>query len=422
MLNFQINIDRDERGFASIMQGITEKVNRVFNHRRFNLIAFSVIAIVTLVAYSNTFKASFHFDDNPSIVDNYTIKVMTADNIVGILKGVRPVVYLSLMLNYSLGGLNVVGYHIFNVSVHILNAFLVFLLVSGTLALPAFKERYAAGTAGRMALFTAILFAVHPAQTEAVTYIISRTELLATLFYLAAMLMFMKAVLKRKAIYYFGLFFFALLSMSSKEWAVTLPAMLLLYDYLFLSNRSVKTVLSHGMSFVLAALPWAVVLSNLNLFSNPSVGFNMVPTAGVAVKSPLTYLLTSFNVLWTYIRLLLLPINQNLDYEYPVATTLFELPTLLSFLGHVAILGAAFWLFKKKGWLLIPFGIAWFYITISPTQSFVPVMDIIFEHRVYMPSIGFFLAFVVAYEGLFEWWEKRRALRKSAVIQQAGTA
>src|SRR5512143_9594 len=249
------------------MQEIAEKVSRMFNHRRFSLIAFLAIATLTLIAYSNTFHAAFHFDDSPSITENYTIKRATADNIVNILKAVRPVVYLSLMLNYSLGGLNPVGYHLFNIGCHIISGFLVYLLVAATLGLPVFRERYAAGAARRMALFTALLFTVHPVQTEAVTYIISRTELLATLFYLAAVLMFIKAVLKRKAIYYAGLFFFSLLSMSSKEWAVTLPAMLVLYDYLFLSNRNVKTVLSHGLTFALSAIPWVVIAFNLNLFS-----------------------------------------------------------------------------------------------------------------------------------------------------------
>ena len=69
-----------------------------------------------LIAYSNTFTASFHFDDNPSIVENAAIKRVTADNVMGILNGVRPVVYLSLMLNYQLSGLNVVGWHIFNIA------------------------------------------------------------------------------------------------------------------------------------------------------------------------------------------------------------------------------------------------------------------------------------------------------------------
>src|SRR5512134_2483321 len=94
MLNFRVAIDCDERSYASIMQGMADKLNRIFNHRSFNLIAFSVIAIMTLIAYSNTFQASFHFDDNPSIVDNYMIKRATADNIIILMKGIRPVVYL----------------------------------------------------------------------------------------------------------------------------------------------------------------------------------------------------------------------------------------------------------------------------------------------------------------------------------------
>jgi protein O-mannosyl-transferase len=240
--------------------------------------------------------------------------------------------------------------------------------------------------------------------------------LLATFFYLAAFLLFIKGAQKHKSLYYIGVFFSALLSMGSKEWAVTLPAMLMLYDYMFLSERNVKNVLSHWKAYVLAALPWALIAYNLNLTTtggNTSLGFNIVTTSGI---TPVTYLLTSFNVLWTYIRLLLLPINQNLDYDYPIAKTLFEFPTLFSFVGHVAVVGVSFWLYKKKGWLLMPFGVAWFYIALSPVQSFVPIIDVIFEHRLYMPSIGFFLLFVVAYESLFEWWEVKQFFKKSAVV------
>jgi hypothetical protein len=286
------------------------------------------------------------------------------------------------------------------------------LLISWTLDLQPFEKKYADKTK-RMALFAALLFAVHPIQTEAVTYIISRTELLATFFYLAAFLLFIKGTQKHKSLYYIGVFFSAILSMGSKEWAVTLPAMLMLYDYLFLSERNVKNVLSHWKAFALAALPWGLIAYNLNLTSGTSVGFNVSSPSGI---TPISYLLTSFNVLWTYVRLLFLPINQNLDYDYPIAKTLFEFPTVLSFLGHVAVVGMSFWLYKKRGWMLIPFGVAWFYIALSPVQSFVPIIDVIFEHRLYMPSIGFFLVFVVAYEGLFEWWESKRFFKKSTVV------
>jgi hypothetical protein len=379
------------------LQNIT---SGVFFSRRFNLVAFGVIAAITVIAYSNTFTAVFHFDDMPSIVDNYLIKRVTAENISAILQGVRPVVYLSLMLNYALGGLNVVGYHVFNIAVHIANSFFVYLLISRTLGLPALRDKYDTGQSRRMALFAALLFSIHPVQTEAVTYIISRTELLATFFYLASLLFFIKAVRDRKPAYYTGVFVSAALSMASKEWAVTLPAILMLYDYLFLSDRSVKRVFSHWSAFLLAAVPWMIVASNLNLMTNTSVGFHMAAKPDGVRITPLAYLFTSFNVLWTYIRVLVLPIHQNLDYTYPVSQTLFVFPTLFSFIGHLAVVGTAFWLFKKKGWTLVPFGVAWFYITISPTQSFVPVADLIFEHRLYLPSIGFFLMFVTAVEML----------------------
>ena len=118
-----------------------QKLGKLFASRRFNLIAFGIIAAMVLIAYSNTFKSSFHFDDNPSIVENPTIKRMTSDNVISLITGIRPVVFLSLMLNYQLGGLNVVGYHIFNIAVHILNSMFVYLLIFRTLNLPRLEAK-----------------------------------------------------------------------------------------------------------------------------------------------------------------------------------------------------------------------------------------------------------------------------------------
>ena len=394
------------------MQALTEKLNTMFASRRFNLIALGIIAGLVLIAYSNTFTSSFHFDDHPSIVENPMIKHVTADNISTLLSGVRPVVYLSLMFNYALGGLNVVGYHIFNIAVHIANSMFVYLLILWTLKLPSCEANYR-GKATRMALFGALLFAVHPVQTEAVTYIITRTELLATFFYLGTFLLFIQGARTKRSAYYIGAFFTAALSMGSKEWAVTLPALLMIYDYLFIAERKVSVVASRWMVYVAVTIPWVIVLRNLDLFagvgSGAGIGFNVSTTSGITAK---TFWLTSLNVIWTYIRLLFLPIHQNLDYEYRIARTLFEFPTLLSFIGHIAVVSSAFWLYKKKGWLLIPFGVAWFYIGLSPVQSIVPIIDVVFEHRLYMPSIGFVIVFVTAYEGFFEWLEKRSAARK----------
>ena len=405
-----------------------EKKLAFHDSRYFNLAAFGLIAVMVLIAYSNTFTASFHFDDIPSITDNATIKQASAGNIFKIISGARPVVYLSIMLNYQLSGLNVVGWHVFNIGIHIANGFLVYLFILRTLTVASLKARYA-GQAKWMALFGALLFAIHPIQTESVTYIITRSELLATFFYLGAILLFSSGAQTGKGRYYWAAFFSAVLAMGSKEWAVTLPAVILLYDYLILSEGNFRTVLSRWWVYILLVLSWWPVLRTMNLFAqNSSIGFNMRAPSSAAsgaaprkALTPWTYLLTSLNVIWTYIRLLFLPINQNIDYDYPVARTLFEFPTLLSFIGHIIVVGAAFWLYKKKGWIVIPFGVAWFYITLSPVQSFVPVMDVIFEHRLYLPSIGLFIAFIAAYEALFmrlsgKTWEEEKKPRVAGVV------
>lgn len=414
MINFTTlgNVDSFKEEFRmGFVQTIKEKAERLYAGPRFTTAAFMLIAVMVLIAYSNTFTATFHFDDTPSISDNPTIKRVTMENITQLLMGNRPVVYLSLMLNYQLGALNVVGYHIFNIGVHIINSMFVYLLMLWTLEMPLLSAAYQA-KAKRMALFGALLFAVHPVQTESVTYIITRTELLATCFYLATFLLFIKGVKTKKFGYHFGAFFTAVLAMGSKEWAVTLPALLLVYDFLFLSEGKLKPIASRWVTYVMVTIPWVLAFRNLNLFSSTSssgIGFHVSTTSGITAQ---TYILTSLNVIWTYIRLLLLPINQNLDYDYPIAQTLFEFPTLLSLIGHLVVVAGAFWLYRKKNRLLIPFGVAWFYIGLSPTQSIVPIVDVIFEHRVYMPSIGFAIVFIAAYEGFFEWLEKKRVSGK----------
>jgi hypothetical protein len=397
------------------MQAITERVNRFFASRRFNLIAFFLISCLILIAYSNTFTADFHFDDNPAIVENSAIRRFTWDSFMSMFSGTRPIVNLSLLLNYQMSGLNVVGWHIFNIGFHIMNSCFVYLLLLWTLGLPSLRNRYGE-RARRMALFGALLFALHPVQTESVTYIISRTELLASFFYLATFLFFIKGAKTGKFFHYIPCFFTSLLAVESKEWAVTLPATLFLYDYLFIAEGKLGPVLSRWKVYILVALPWGLIAYVLMTTKLSGAGFGITGERSI---TPVTYLLTSFNVLWTYIRILIFPINQNLDYSYPIAKTLFEVPTLVSCIGHVCMVATAIWLYAKRRWTLVPFGVAWFYITLSPTQSFVPILDVIFEHRVYLPSIGFFIVFTALFNGIFERIEKKSSHRASSIPQKA---
>ena len=408
------------------MNNISQIISRIYGHRRFSLVASCIIAVAVLIAYSNTFTAAFQFDDEAHIRENPAVKAVTWENVKTLLRTTRPVTDLSLMFNYAVSGLDVAGWHVFNTGFHIANAVLVYFFVLATLLLPVFRGKYDQKARG-MALFTALLFAVHPVQTESVTYIISRSELLATFFFLIAFLVFLRNRGSGGILFLAGMFCTALLSMGSKEWAVVLPAMLVLYDYLFLAEQKAVAVLGRWKTYAATALPWYLVFSRLDLFSAGGgaggVGFGLASKAGGAAAAgagiagaaagPValtswTYFLTSLNVIWTYIRLLFLPVGQNLDYDYPIARTIWAFPTLLSLFGHLAIIAGAFWLYRKKGLALPLFAVAWFYIGLSPVQSVVPIIDVIFEHRLYMPSIGVFLAFAVGTDGLFDLLKRKR--------------
>jgi len=382
--------------------------------RRFNIIAIALIILTVGVAYSNTYTASFHFDDQHTIVENPRIKHI--ENIPSFFwknegpVGSRPLLLVTLAINYALGGLNVIGYHIFNNLLHAINGILFYFFVLTVLNLPRFREKWAS-LSKEIALFSAILFVVHPIQTEAVTYIISRSMPMATFFYLLGFILYTRAVETGRRSFYVWLFVVSFLGMASREDFITFPVMLFIYDVMLLS--SFKDALRRWWVylFIWLTAAYRLWLSFTYKGGEESAGF------GVKLLTPYQYLLTQFNVIWTYVRLLFLPINQNLDYDYPIAKSFFEFPTILSFLAHLLVIAFALFMFKRNR--LVTFLILWWYITLSPSSSFIPIIDVIFEHRVYLPSVGFFFLFMIGYEYL---WEliKKKTLKKPVLAEQKG--
>lgn len=395
-----------------------------------------LLVLAVFLVYSNTFNASFHFDDTPNIVENYQIRNLS--NLPEILKGQRGFTMATFALNYAVGGLNVAGYHIVNISIHAATAVLAYFFVFLTLGSLTEDETWAK----RIAAYSALLFAVHPVQTQSVTYIVQRMESLASLFYLAALLFFIKSARcsdsgKRIALYA-GVAIAYILGFMSKEIAITMPAIALLYDYYFIGKGEAKGIFARIPVYaVLAVLSiifivvFIVPIGGFGDLSEESSGLaGSAPSAGFGVKgiTPIEYLFTQFNVIVYYIALLLAPINQNLDYDFPVSRGLFEmpvvkegtvlnipiLPPVVSLAILLAIAGAAVWLFlryKKTGEaraLVISFFVFWFFIILSPTSSFVPIIDVIFEHRLYLASLGFFVIFAVCFDWFFDWLGRRR--------------
>lgn len=410
--------------------------NFSLNGKRFKRLAhLTVVALVGILIYSNTMHSPIVFDDENYISNNPAIRsfrsFVDADYAEQLMnKGVldqnfrtRTVTFFTFALNYQLLGNSIVGYHLVNLFIHLLNATLVYWLTGLTMRTPFARVRVAAGsTPGITAMLTALFFVSHPVQTQAITYISQRFTSLATLFCLLSLVSyvswrlaaaanpgpseksrFSEFIGNRPGFYGLSLVS-ALLAMKTKEISFTLPIMICLYEYFFFTDDTRKRRLW------LLLLPFLLTMSiiPLTLFGEKAryddINFlvESLPESGLSM--PLIYLFTQFTVIVTYLRLLILPVNQNLDYSYPIFEGFFQAPVLLSFLLLTAIAGLGVYLFVRSRrppvvaqafWLrLIAFGIFWFFLGLSVESSVIVLRDVIFEHRLYLPSVGFCLSLV----------------------------
>ena len=374
--------------------------------KHFHLLA--TVFIIGVCVYSNTFHVPFLFDDESSITDNPVIKHL-GNFFSGSGYEYNPrrfIGYLTFALNYRLEGLGVTSYHLFNLAVHITAALLVYTLGILTFRTPYLKTSPLSSKSRSIAFFAALIFVVHPVQTEAVTYIVQRFASLAAMFYLASLVLYIRARLfledgarSRGAVIYLLSIMAALLAMKTKEIAFTLPLVAALYEFSFFRGNVrgrilfllplLATLLIVPLSIMGELKPVGELLSDL---SEKARADRILPRWD--------YLVTQFRVIVTYLRLLFLPMRQNLDYDYPIYHSLFSPQVFLSFLLLTAMIGTAVCLFFRSrrsdgsSSRLVAFGISWFFITLAVESSLIPIRDVIFEHRVYLPSAGFILALV----------------------------
>ncbi len=381
-------------------------------------IALSLITITTLLIYSHTFSFPFHFDDESSIVQNYRLRDLSK---FWPPSGTRYIGFLSFAINYYFGRLNVFGYHLVNIIIHIINGLLVWWLLTLTFRTPRMERSGILQLKSLIAITCALIFISHPIQTQAVTYIVQRFASLATLFYLLSLVLFIMGRLSHhahnpipRAVFYLFSLLSAILAMLTKEISFTLPFVILLYEFTFFANSppgSVTQGLSLrlrtlGLKRLLYLIPFLLILLviPLTLIGIDKPLGDIIGELGEATKEIKeiprgVYLLTQFRVIVTYIRLLFLPIHQNLDYDYPLYNSLFRPEVFLSFTFLLSILGLAIYLFVRSrrthnGYaFLVSFGILWFFITLSVESSIIPIRDVIFEHRLYLPSVGAVIAF-----------------------------
>ena len=347
-----------------------------------DLISILALLVFGLVAYSTSFTAAFQYDDFHHILSNKALLDLTdLGRIFHYGKG-RFLPYLSLAINYRISKFDPVSYHIFNFFVHYIATIFLYFLFLEIMDTPAMQGVELKRTKRIGAFLVGGIFFLHPLQTESVTYVIQRAESMAGMFYLASLFFYMKA---RRTGRRGGVLGYAILAgiaavcaAFSKETAVTLPVMIVVFE-LFFFNTSIKDLLRTKL-FLFILVPAAVILL-LKLKPLIRTGFLHDPGPGMGFTRK-QYLLTQFCVLVTYLRLFFWPVGQNIDWDYPLASNFFALKTFSSFLFLLMLLVLAFYAHRKL--LLLSLSIVAFFVTLAPTSSVIPLRDVIFEHRMYL--------------------------------------
>ena len=355
--------------------------------------------------YWNSLAAPFLFDDEPSIVNNLKIRDLTA--LTRVLSpphatpvAGRPVVNLSFAVNYALGGLDVRGYHLFNIGIHVLAALVLFGIVRRTLDLPALRVHFGRRSTS-LAGACALIWMLHPLQTEAVTYLTERTESMMGLFYLLTLYTSIRAASGSSAATWRIASVMACASgMACKESMVTAPVVVALYDRIFLFRSVNESARTRWPLYAGLAATWLELASLMRLGPRAdSVGLSL------GIRSS-TYLFNQALVIAHYLRLSFWPRALVLDYGLPQQLTLHDVLPAAVFVTCLLLTSVALLVRRPQ----LGFLTAWFFITLAPTSSVIPIVtEVGAERRMYLPLIGLVILVVIGAD-----WLAGRAIARAA--------
>jgi Tfp pilus assembly protein PilF len=360
--------------------------------------AFTFISlfIILLAIYSNSFHGEWHFDDFSNIVDNTYIQIKSFSwtEIKHCIYGLdqtrpsRPLSYLSFALNYKFGGMDVFGFHVVNFIIHYLAAVFLFLFIYNTLKLPLIKNQYK-NTAYPVALLATFFWAINPVWVTSVTYIVQRMASMAGLFYIASMYFYLKARTSSRFLYSFIFFtislFSGLASVFTKENAAMLPVSIFLFDLFLIAGINRQNIFKYAK---IAILPASAILIAAFIYIDPA---NIINDYNIFNFTMADRLLTEPRVILFYLSLLFYPIGSRLTFLYDVEVSrslLQPWTTIPSILLILFIIGFAFYIARKRP--LISFCIIFYFLN-HIIESSVFSLELIYEHRNYLPSMLLFV-------------------------------
>ena len=387
-------------------------------HRENTARIFLLFLLVVTLVYSNTFTASWHLDDMPNIVNNANIHIrsLTPSEIFRSFHSPfsssqrisRPVSYLTLAINWYFCKDSVFGYHVVNILIHAIVLFLLFRVITVLYASPRLRSyREREPTWYPAALTAALLWAVNPIQTQAVNYIVQRMASLAALFYLWGILNYLYArttehVLKRYGYLFLMLCcFFA--SVGSKENGIMFPAAIVLIEGIFFSKR-VRAY--QRLFFVLAISGGLFYLLLLWSNQNPLPSFLDYSARSFTLQERL---LTEPRIIVYYLSLIFYPLPSRLSllHDINISSSLFHpLTTLWAFIFLWLLTIFSIWNLRKTP--ILSFAIL-FYLLNHLVESTILPLELVFEHRNYLPSLFLFWPLTaVVLETVRRYWEKQR--------------
>jgi len=392
-------------------------------------LAALILVFMICLAYMNTFQASWHLDDHSNIVKNSGLHITnlkietlirtfyaspTRPGWIG-KKLYRPIPCLSFAVNWYVGKDDVFGYHIVNLIVHILTAFLLFLTVIFLLKSPnlAYKVR---GNEVVIAFLTAALWAMNPIQTQAVTYIVQRMASMAGMFYILSILFYITCRLSENSIKRIFFLFSCLLAyffaLGSKENTIILPAALVLIEILFFQNLSVPRTRRIWLWGSIAGGALLILMGAL-IFSG-----NLLSIVNGYQSRPFSLsdrLLTEPRIVIFYLSQIFyaVPGRLSIEHDVQISTSLFQpwstLPAILSIFVMIAF---SLLLIRKQP--VVSFAILFFFLNHAIESSIIP-LELLFEHRNYLPSMFLFLPVAYGMVWLIEYY-KQKSLVLSRVL------
>ena len=379
---------------------------------------FIALFIFILIIYGNGLNGAWIFDDEPNIVENIHVHVKTLEwqNLEKTLYGLdqkrisRPVAYLTFAINYYFGQLNPFGYHIVNLCIHYFSGIFLFLFIYRTLNLPRLNAEYGSSSYA-IALLSMFFWVANPVHVTAVTYIVQRMASMAGMFYIMSMYFYVlgrtdEGLWKKTAFFVLSALS-AMLAIGTKENAVMLPVSIYLYDLLLIQGVSRETLIKNCKYFIVPVViaASAAILFLIDIFSLLNLGGYSKWAFSMWER-----VLTETRVVVYYISLLLYPTSSRLMliHDFIISRSLFDpwttIPAIVFILGCLGVAAAGS---RKKA--LISYCILFFFLNHIVEGSFIP-LDLVFEHRNYVPSMLFFVPLAVFAIHALDYFSHKKAV------------